>query len=108
MNHVESEIVKSLIHELIDQGLELVLFPQNSHPTDNLEDLLKDLEGSHETELHVYERRRDRTYKHCGFIGLRWGGFDVNTIRQVTPRLLPHIKQTQEVVARLRNSAVGK
>lgn len=109
MNPNEREIIHSLVRELTGQGLEIVLFPQSSDPLDDVEDIFEALEGHHETEMHVYQQRTDRTYKHCGMIALRWGGTGCDTIRTTTPRLLPHIKQTEEVVARLRASnVVGK
>jgi hypothetical protein len=109
MNPNEREIIQVLIRELTGQGLEIVLFPQNSDLIDDPEELLELLHGHQETEIHVYQRRPDRTYKHLGTVGLRWGGTETNLIRHITPRLSPHIKQTEEVVARIRASiAVGK
>jgi hypothetical protein len=108
MNPNEREIIYSLVRELTGQGLEIVLFPQSSDPLDDVEEVFEALEGHHETEFHLYQKRPDRTYQHLGMIGLRWGGMDTQTIRAVTPRLLPRIKETEEVVARLRGSAVGK
>jgi hypothetical protein len=102
MNPNEREVIQVLIRELTDQGLELVLFPQSRDHLDNLEDVLEALQGTTETELHAYQRRPDRTYKHLGMIQLRWGGTGSKIIQAITPRLLPHLKQTEEVVARIR------
>ena len=107
MNALQKRLIEALINELTTQGLEVVLFPQSSDLQDNPEEILDALQGSHETELHVYQRRPDRTYKHLGTIDLIWYGQDPTAIRSISPRLVPHVRKTQEEVNRARASALA-
>jgi hypothetical protein len=107
MNVNQKYVIWTLLDELTRQGFEIVLFPQCSDLIDNPEEILETLQASHETELHVYKRRPDRTYSHFGTIDLTWPGQDLPALRNLSPRLVGHVPKTQQEVARLRASALA-